>query len=212
MNIDIMQHLRTRYSSKAFIKNSKLDQTTVDKILESANLAPTSYGIQPFKIIEISTIELKEKISKLAWNQPQITTCDRLFIWAVDSKIDTTLEEYEKRVTKSGRLDEDKSAKFVKLIEANIPKITLQHETLINWHAKQAYISLGFALSTCALLDVASCALEGFDHKEVDKLLGLSEMNLESVVFLAIGIEDPNDQNKTNPKVRKSVDELIIRL
>lgn len=212
MNKNIINHLQTRYSSKSFLKDQSLEQAKIDLILQSANLAPTSYGIQPFKVIEISSPDLKMQISKLAWNQPQVATCDRLLIWAVDSKIDNTLEEYESRVTKSGRLDVEKSAKFVKFIETNISKIKLQHETLTNWHAKQAYISLGFALSTCALLEVASCAMEGFDHKEVDNLLNLKELNIESVVFLAIGIEDPNDQNKTNPKVRKSIDELIIKV
>jgi nitroreductase / dihydropteridine reductase len=212
MNLDIIKPLQQRYSSKAFIPNQKIEQSKIDLILEAANLAPTSYGIQPFKIIEVSGNELKSKISKLAWNQPQVVTCDKLLIWAVDSKFEDSLKDYEKRMIDSGRLDAEKSAKFIKFIESNVPSLESRHETLINWHAKQAYISLGFATSTCAYLGVASCAMEGFDHNAIDELLGLEKMNLKSAVFLAIGIEDINDQNKTNPKVRKSIDELIIKM
>jgi nitroreductase / dihydropteridine reductase len=208
-----LQPLQDRYASKSFTKDQHLSQENIDMILESANLAPTSFGLQPFKIIEVSNQSIKEQLAEAAGNQVQFTECDRVLIWAVEKDLELALDKYQDRIISSNRLNEEKTQKFLGYINSHLDKHTvLRHASVFNWSAKQAYLSLGFALYTCAILNIASCPMEGFDPDKVDTILGLAELGLQSSVILTIGVENPTDSNKTQPKVRKSLEELVIKL
>ena len=207
----IKKALSTRFTSKKFDDSQKLSQDQVDLILESANLAPTSYGIQPFQIIEVTNQELKDAISKAGWNQEQFSTCDRLLVWATENDMSKALENYKSRIIKYQRQEAEAAAGFIGFIQNSLDSTQKRHETLDQWNAKQAYISLGFALYTCALLGVESAPMEGFDPSAVDEILGLTKLGLKSVVILTIGVGTTDDANSTNPKVRKSIDELVIK-
>ena len=52
--------------------------------------------------------------------------------------------------------------------------------------------------------------MEGFDPASVDKILGLKERGLRSVVLLPLGYRDPTGDWLLNmPKVRKSRETLV---
>jgi nitroreductase / dihydropteridine reductase len=79
--MELIEKLNWRYATKA-MNGQKVPQEKVDKILEAARLAPTSSGLQPFEIIVITNQEIKEQIKPHAWNQPQITDCSHLLVFA----------------------------------------------------------------------------------------------------------------------------------
>lgn len=76
----IIDAMKYRRAVKIFDTTKKIVQQDVDIILESARLAPSSFGLQPWKIKVIDDQDLKEKIFPLAFNQSQITTCSHLFV------------------------------------------------------------------------------------------------------------------------------------
>lgn len=57
-----------------------IPQEKLDYILEAARLAPSSSGLQQYKVIVISDKELLEKIKGVAYNQSQIADCSHLLI------------------------------------------------------------------------------------------------------------------------------------
>jgi nitroreductase len=54
----------------------------LDYILEAARLAPSSSGLQPYKVFVISNKEILEQIRPVAWNQSVITECSHLLVFA----------------------------------------------------------------------------------------------------------------------------------
>lgn len=55
--------------------------------------------------------------------------------------------------------------------------------------------------------------MEGFDPDSVDKILGLRELGLRSVVLLPLGYRDPSgDWLVQMPKVRKPLDTLVTTI
>ena len=54
----ILESFNWRYAVKAFDTTKKLSDEQVDFVKESMHLAPSSYGIQAWKFIEIKTPEL----------------------------------------------------------------------------------------------------------------------------------------------------------
>ena len=70
--MSLIESLEWRYATKKFDSSKKVDQKLVNDIIDAAWLAPTSSGLQPFEVIEITNQELKEKIVPIAFNQQQI--------------------------------------------------------------------------------------------------------------------------------------------
>ena len=73
--MDLLKALQWRYAVKKFDPSKEVDQKLVDKIIEAAWLAPTSSGLQPFQIIDITNHDLKNKIVPIAFDQLQVAGC-----------------------------------------------------------------------------------------------------------------------------------------
>ena len=76
-----IQKLEERYATKA-MNGKVVPQEKINNILEAIRLAPTSSGLQPFEVFVITDPEVKAKIKEIAWNQPQVTDCSHLLVFA----------------------------------------------------------------------------------------------------------------------------------
>ena len=82
----LLDNLKWRYATKAYDSTKKVDQEDVDKIIEAARLAPTSSGLEQFRIIVINDQKLKEKIVPIAMDQKNIAQCSHLLVFAAWDK------------------------------------------------------------------------------------------------------------------------------
>jgi nitroreductase / dihydropteridine reductase len=53
--------------------------------------------------------------------------------------------------------------------------------------------------------------MEGFMPSKVDEYLGLGNEGLKSVVLLTLGVGSKEDSNRTAPKVRKTLEEIVLK-
>lgn len=204
-----IESLNKRYASKQ-MNGKKVSPEKVETILESIRLAPTSLGVQPFKILVIESQELKDKIfEKAAQGQPQIPKSSQVLVFACYKKITPEiLDEYVERiVTQRPTLPLAKVTAYRQMIDKSLNRAD---EDNFNWASRQAYIALGFALTAAAVEQVDSVPIEGYNPAALDELLELEEKNLGSVCLMAIGYRDEaTDYNATLPKVRKNKSELF---
>ena len=81
-----------------------------------------------------------------------------------------------------------------------------------DWSAKQAYIVMANMMTAAAFLGVDSCAIEGFQPKELDRILG-DELKLydtehySAAVTLALGYRD---ELPHRDKTRRPLSESVI--
>jgi len=92
----LIEALNWRYATKR-MTGEKLDDETVNTIIEAARLAPSSAGLQPVHLFVISNPEVKAQISPFTGDQPQIIESSHLLVftsWATipDEKIDEVYE------------------------------------------------------------------------------------------------------------------------
>ena len=163
-------------------------------VLDAMINAPSSFGLQPYKIVAVTNKEIKEKLKPISYNQSQVTECHTLFILCARTDVEVRAEEYLK-VTGAETM-RNMLMGFV----GYLPDKTA-------WAAKQAYIALGFGLAACAEHKIASCPMEGFNSAEVSKLLELPA-NLVPVVYLAVG--EATDEDGTYPRFRFSESDLVM--
>ncbi len=209
--MSVLESLNWRYATKR-MTGEKVPQEKIDAILESARLAPTASGLQPFSIISVSDRELLEKIQPIANNQPQITEASHLLVFAAWDNV--TPEQIEKvfgQVIKERNLPADALDKYKNFLASHFG--SLSQEERFNSAARQAYIAFGVAIVAAAEQQVDATPMEGFRPAELDKLLGLREKGLRSVSLLALGYRDTaNDWLANLKKVRRPIKELVIEL
>ncbi|WP_291115579.1 NAD(P)H-dependent oxidoreductase [Empedobacter sp. UBA7248] len=181
----LLEALNWRYATKR-MTGEKLDDDTVNKIIEAARLAPTSAGLQPVHLFVISNPEVKKQIQPIAFNQPQIVESSHLIVftsWATipDKKVD---EVYNYTNSERG-ISNEKTADTVEGLKQLFS--TFSEEEQYHHTAKQAHISFGMAIAAAAELGVDATPMEGFSKEGIDEFLKLKEKGLRSVVLLALG-------------------------
>lgn len=206
--MNLLEDLKWRYATKKMNGNI-VPQDKVDYILEVARMAPSSSGLQPYRIFVISNRELLEKIQPVAYGQSQITDCSHLLIWAAwDGYSQNSISEVFDKTTQergipSEAMDEYKA------------KLWGMYEPLgKEWHAahaaRQAYISFGLAIAAAAEQKVDATPMEGFDNQSLDELLGFKEKGLKSAVILPLGYRDENGDWLVNLKKYRTPKEEFV--
>ncbi|MES2458488.1 MAG: nitroreductase family protein [Bacteroidota bacterium] len=201
--------LKWRYATKK-MSGEKVSQDKIDQILAAAHLAPTSSGLQPFKIIVVTNPELKEKIKAVSYGQSQITDSSHLLIFAAwDSYTEERVRAVYTHANKERGLPDSANVDFVNqmvaVFTAKTPEESYQHA------AKQAYIGFGVAITEAALLKVDATPMEGFDPAALDELLGLRALGLRSTTLLPLGYRDAAGDWLVNlKKIRTPLEDFVI--
>lgn len=188
-NQSFLENLEWRRAVKSFAPG----EVDIKPIVKAMVNAPSSFGLQPYRIVAVQSKEIKEKLLPVSYNQKQVTECHTLFVLCARTDVEARAEEYLKTTGAEGM--RDMLMGFLKYI----PDKTA-------WAAKQTYIALGFGLAAAAEERIASCPMEGFNGVEVAKILSLPE-NLQPVVYLAVGEAAENDGSY--PRFRFSEADLI---
>jgi len=206
--MELLEKLNWRYATKA-MNGEKVPQEKIDNILEAANLAPTSSGLQPFEIMIVTNAELKEKIKAVAWNQSVVTDCSHLLVFAAwDTYTEERINRMFDLVNEERGFKNEGWENYRQQLLNSYPK--RDAETNFQHASKQAYIAFSQALTAAAFEDVDATPMEGFDPDAVDEILGLKEKGLRSCVLLPLGYRKPEEDWLVNlKKVRKPKEELI---
>jgi nitroreductase / dihydropteridine reductase len=214
----ILDSLNWRYATKSFDTTKKLTDEQVDFVKESMRLAPSSYGIQAWKFIEIKTPEIRQKIKEAGWGQSQYSEASNLFAFCsyadpaskADEIVNTYISEtIQQRGVTIESLEGYKNMMLNAMKNGNTtgdPKLTKF------WLDNQLYLALGQTMTTCALAGIDTCAMEGFDIIKVNEILGLKEHGLQVKCFLAVGSRNLEDKYATSKKVRNPIDKVFIEM
>lgn len=189
-NQSFLENLEWRRAVKHFGEG----EVDVKPIVKAMVNAPSSFGLQPYKIYAVQSKEIKEKLKPVSYNQAQVTECHTLFVLCAREDVESRAEEYLKATGAEGM--RDMLMGFIKYLPDKIA-----------WSAKQAYIALGFGLAAAAEAKITSCPMEGFNATEVAKILNLPE-TLVPVVYLAVGEEAQEDD--AYPRFRFPESDLLM--
>lgn len=209
--MSLINALNWRYATKK-MNGQAVPQDKVDQIIEAASLAPTSSGLQPYKIIVVTDPALKAKILPLANQQSQIIDSSHLLIFAAwDNYTAERIDNVFEHANKERGLPLSTTADY----QNTLRNLYLPRPAQTNFEhaARQAYIGFGMAIAAAALLQVDATPMEGFDNQSIDELLGLPEQGLRSVTLLPLGYRDEAGDWLVNmKKVRKPKSEFITEL
>ena len=208
--MSILENLQWRYATKR-MTGEKVNLDNIEILLDSIRMTPSSIGLQPYKVLIIESPAIRQKISTVAYNQPQINECSHLLVFTVWNSLTEELsEEYLELVGKERGVSRESLSTLVGYLD-NLRK--LSEDEFYNWASRQAFLALGTALLTAAELRLDSTPMEGFQKEELDLLLELPNYDLRSVVLMALGFRDTqNDWLLKMKKVRRPKEDLFLYL
>jgi len=209
--VNFIDNLNKRYATKA-MNGEVVPQAKIDNILEAIRLAPTSSGLQPFEVFVITNKETKAQIREIAWNQPQVTDCSHLLVFAAWDNYTADRINFMFDLTNEVRGFKNEGwENYRQMLLTNYPK--RDPETNFESAARQTYIALMAAIIQATYDGVDSTPMEGFEPAALDKILGLAEKNLRSTLLLPLGYRDAEKDWLVNlVKVRKPMDQLVTTI
>lgn len=207
--MSLIEALNWRYATKK-MNGQTVPQEKVDQILEAARLAPTSSGLQPFKIVVVTNPELKKTLLPHSFNQSQIVDCSHLLVFAAwDNYTTERIEEVFNRTNGERGIPTEATTDYVTRLKSML--LPRDAETNFQHAARQSYIAFGIAIAKAALLKVDTSPMEGFDNAKYDEVLELKELGLRSTCILALGYRDAeNDWLANLKKVRQAKEDFLI--
>ncbi|MBB6458954.1 NAD(P)H-dependent oxidoreductase [Flammeovirga kamogawensis] len=207
----LLDSLKWRYATKKFDASKKVDETTLNTILEAGNLSASSYGLQPWKLVVVETKELREELLAHSWGQKQVVDASHLIVIAREANLTADhVNTFADNVKAARNLPEEAIADYRGMMLNTVN--SLPDEVKDIWNSKQAYIVLGSLLAACADLKVDSTPMEGFVPEKYDEVLGFDKLGLKSTVILPIGYRAEDDGYQHLAKYRKPLDEVVVKL
>lgn len=206
-----LEALNWRYATKKFDPERTLSDQELGNLLEAVRLSPSSYGLQPYKILVISDPELRRQLLPVSWNQSQITQASHLLVFAHRTDFGPELiDSYLEEVAQARGKTPESLKPYSDFMKSKL--LGLPAPDKATWSARQAYIALGTLLSAAAEARIDTCAIEGFEPERVNAILGLDSQRLSAAVMAAVGYRSEADPTQFNKKVRRSHDALFVHL
>jgi len=209
--MDIIKSLEWRYATKKFDASKKLSKQQVETLKNAFNLTPTSFGLQPIKMIVISNKELQEKFVEYSYFQRQVADASHLLVLCIENDTTTNdINAYFDLEKETRQVNEEVIADFRKQLISMYEGKTLEDKQLSAIY--QTYIVLGNLMTVCAVEKIDACPIEGFVPEKIDELLNLKSLNLKSVLLLPVGYRANDDVMNEQKKVRKPINKTIIEI
>lgn len=197
--------LNFRHACKIFDTSKKIPANQFLEILESARLSPSSLGLEPTRLLVVRDTNLRERLKEVCWNQIQLTSAAEVVVLKCQLQSMTPPSNYiDKMSFRRGKTDDEREkwiefySKFLQTNESN--GISLRH-----WVEKQSYIVGSSMMNYAAYLGIDSCAIEGFNERELNKVLEIDTFKECVSMILTFGYRVKEQQKR----YRLSLDEIV---
>jgi nitroreductase/dihydropteridine reductase len=208
MDHPIIQNLNWRYATKRYDTEKKITKESIDLIKEAIRLAPSSYGLQPIKILIIESKEIRKQLFECSFNQHSIVDASHLIVICSYDDIDyQKIDAYMSNTAQTRDLPLEQLNGYSNFLKQIMSGKNEEQKAI--WAQKQAYIALGVLIDTCAHLKIDATPIEGFENSKYDAILDLKSKGLSSTLVIPIGYRHPEDHTQFWKKVRKTEPELF---
>jgi nitroreductase/dihydropteridine reductase len=209
--MSLIEPLSWRYATKKFDDTQKVSTEQLNELLKATQLSPSSYGLQPYKIVIVEDVAIRQQLRDAAFGQPQLTDASQVIVFAAVTELNEAyVKGYVDEIVKVRGVKREDLAGFENTMLGTFSRLT--EDQKIAWAHKQAYISLGVMLTAAAELGIDACPMEGFDSGKFDEILGLKEKGLTTSVIAPIGFRSAEDGYSHFAKVRKPEADLFVRI
>jgi nitroreductase len=211
---DILAAFNYRHACKEFDPARKIDPADFEFILETARLSPSSFGHEPWQIVVIQDMALREKLLPVTWGaQKTLPTASHYIailarktgLLPEDAHVQHIMHDIQKLPPERIEM---RSKVYRNFLESDF-KLLGYERGVFDWACRQAYIALGNMMSAAAMIGIDSCPVEGFDQEKTEAVLSqagaLDARQFGLAVMLAFGYR----KNPQPAKTRRPMAEVV---
>lgn len=176
--------IKARRAVKHYDPNHRLDQSTIDELLDLAMQSPTAFNIQNWRFVVAVDPEVRKRIREVAWDQAQVTDASLLVILCAD------LKAWAKNPDRYWQNAPEEVRSFL------VPAIKQYYDGREDVQRDEAHRSCGMAGMTLMLaakaMGLESCPMDGFDFDKVAQIINLPDDHVISfMVAIGKGTKEP---------------------
>lgn len=199
MKSKLLEIFRRRHACHLFQADRALAEDDLNFILEAGRLSPSSFGLEPWKFVVMSSQSQKLATQTACFEQPQVGSASVVIVV----------------LAKLAEMDPD-SAYLRRLIAREYPGDALEPalknyrnfhaETNIKaWSENQCHIAAANMMTAAAGIEIDSCAIGGFDPQAIQRILDIKPGNMHPSLVLAFGY----CAQSSGDKLRLPLEELV---
>ncbi|PSF38035.1 NAD(P)H-dependent oxidoreductase [Aphanothece hegewaldii CCALA 016] len=209
MSEQVLKQLQWRYATKKFDPTKKIPDDLWQVLEQSLVLAPSSFGLQPWKFIEVRNPDVRQKLLEHSWKQTQVVDASHLVVFAIKKNIDAAeVDRYLERMSEVQGTPVDALQGFGNVVKGFLTKPPYPLN-LDEWSARQLYIALGQFMTCAAMLNIDTCPMEGLNPAKYDEILGLTDYATVVACPAGYRAEDDRSTPANRPKVRYKLEDVI---
>ncbi|HXB02578.1 MAG TPA: NAD(P)H-dependent oxidoreductase [Opitutaceae bacterium] len=203
----LLEALHWRYATKKFDPAKKIPADTWATLEQALVLAPSSFGLQPWKFIVVQDPATRQKLSAASWGQTQPVECSHYVVFTVRKNLGADhVDHFLDRIVEVRGGTKDALKGYRDIMLGSLEKARAGGY-LDMWQSHQVYIALGQFMASAAVLGVDACPMEGIEPPKYDEILGLAAQGYTTLCACAAGYRSAEDKYATAKKVRfKSAD------
>ncbi|NOT32507.1 MAG: NAD(P)H-dependent oxidoreductase [Planctomycetes bacterium] len=207
----LLAQLRWRYATKRFDPSFKIEAATWSALEQALLLAPSSYGLQPWRFVVVTDPAVRAKLRAASWNQAQIVEASHLVVFAIKKGLNAAdVRRYVERTAEVRGVPRESLAGAEQMMTTHVERP--QPFDIDEWSRRQLYLALGMFLTSAALLGIDACPMEGIEPPKYDEILGLTREGCAAVCVATAGRRASDDKYATLAKVRFDAREVIRRV
>ena len=150
----ISEALSWRYATKKFDTTKQISDVDWRTLEESLKLAPSSYGLQPWKFLVVQNKNLRKELRTVTWGQSQVEDASHYVVITTLKNLDKNyIERYIEQITNVRGVSLESLSAYKETMIGNLLNGP-RNATIKYWAQRQAYIAMGFLMETAALLKI----------------------------------------------------------
>lgn len=175
-----------RHACKVFDECKKIPTEAFQNILEVGLNAPSSFGMEPTRVMVIKSQNIREDIKPLCWNQAQITTASELVIFKTLTTQLIPPSHYVKTAMERKGKTSEQLQKYEERYTNYLKDKGYDEYNIGYWAALQSYITATAMMDYATYLKIDTCMIEGFEREPLEQYFRLDSAE-QITLLLAFG-------------------------
>jgi len=192
--------LTFRHATKSF-SDKKVSREDLNYILEAGQMAPSSFGVEPWKFLVVQGEALKLQLKAASFNQAQVGNASAVIVLLTRKDLylnDGYVEPLLRRV------GDDLYENFYKAFYEGYTE-PMTKEQITDWGDKQTHLAAMNMMNAAAAIGIDSCPIGGTDPAAVAELLGVDTSIYVVSMLLPVGYRE----HEPYPKNRRGFEDVV---
>lgn len=205
--METLEAIKERRAINYFDESRDVPPGLIDQLLEIANLSPSSFNLQPWKVLVVKDKELKNRLRKAAMNQPKVEEAPVVLVMVADQdSVEANQDKVIEDRIEKGLLSDKAHGEAIKQVMKTLYGEPDSTKRKIFAVKNTAFFAMTVMIAAKAL-GLETHPMDGFDEGQVKELFGLGDRQIVPLI-LAVGYPKPGLVLNKRP-FRRSLGEFV---